>query len=203
MPQPPHHHPKINTNIHIIITQQTTYNLIQKHTINTTNHTTILFSLLYHNLNKNLTPKKTLPNHPKHKNINKFLTKKIYQQLHTPNPIKHLNKLITKYHTHYHHTFKLKPSTIIHLFKTLNIIKHPKTLTLFLLTYKTNTKNHTNFKQQTYPQTNYLQNYTNTIKQIKPHLLINLNFKKKTLNIKIKKKHINTIQKIKNNYIQN
>jgi len=202
VPQPPRHHPEIDTGIHVMMTQQAACDLIQEHAINAADRTAILFSLLCHDLGKGLTPEETLPSHPGHEDISEFLTEKVCQRLRTPNPVKRLSKLVAKYHTHCHRAFELKPSTVMRLFEALDVIRRPETLTLFLLACEADAKGRTGFEQRAYPQAGYLQDCANAMKQVEPRLLVNLGFKGETLGIEIRRKRIDAIREIKNSYVQ-
>lgn len=202
VPQPPKHHPEVDTGLHVMLTLQAALKLMQPLDLDQPDRIAVLFSLVCHDLGKGRTPPDKLPSHPGHEDISEFLSRKLCDRLRTPNPVKRLSQLVAEYHTHCHRALELKPSTVMRLFEALDVARRPHTLTLFLLACEADARGRTGLEDRPYPQVGYLQDCANAMKTVDIQALIKLGYKGDTLGIEIRRKRIEAIRKVKASYVQ-
>jgi len=204
IPQPPKHHPEIDTGVHVMLTLQAAHKLMQQQAqpLDRNDIVAILFALLCHDLGKGLTPADKLPSHPGHEALSEFLSNKVCSRLRAPNPVKRLSALVAKYHTHCHRAFDLRPSTVMRLFEALDLFRRPETLEIFLLTCEADARGRTGLEAQPYYQVDYLRDCAQTAKNVQAKALVNLGFKGETLGIELRKRRIKAIAEIKRSYVR-
>ena len=204
VPQPPKHHPEIDTGVHVMMTLHAALQLMANQATlpNKEQRVAILFSLLCHDLGKGLTPPEKLPSHPGHEDISDFLSKKVCERLRAPNPVKRLSSLVARYHTHCHRAFELKPSTVMRLLEALDLFRRPETLVLFLLACEADAKGRTGFENREYNQADYLRDCAQAAQQVEAKELVNLGYKGETLGIELRKRRIDAIRSMKKSYMK-
>lgn len=203
VPQPPKHHPEVDTGVHVMMTLKAAKALMaQSKNIDKEQTVAILFSLLCHDLGKGLTPPEQLPSHPGHEDISDFLSKKVCQRLKAPNPVKRLSSLVARFHTHSHRAFELRPSTVMRLFEGLDIFRRPETLEHFLLACEADAKGRTGFETRDYTQADYLRDCAQAANAVHAKVLVNLGFRGETLGTELRKRRINAIGDIKRSYVR-
>ena len=153
VPNPPKHHPEIDSFIHTMMVLQQTVLLTE----NTALHkSAVRFSAICHDLGKALTPQDILPHHYGHEKNGIAPTHHLCKRLKVPNYIQELAKLTCEYHGHIHKAFELRVETIIKLFNTLDVWRKPQRFTELLLVCTADSRGRTGFEQIEYPQRNFL-----------------------------------------------
>ena len=202
VPQPPKHHPEIDTGVHVMMTLRAALKLMEPHPPEKTDRVAVLFALICHDLGKGLTPETKWPSHPGHEAISEHLADKLCNRLRAPNPVKRLSRLVAQYHTHSHRAFELKPATVMRLLEALDAIRRPDTLDLFLLTCEADARGRTGFEDRDYPQTDYLRDCLTAARNVEAKPLVELGFKGETLGIELRKRRINAIGAVKRSYVK-
>jgi tRNA nucleotidyltransferase (CCA-adding enzyme) len=202
VPQPPMHHPEVDTGVHVMMTLKAALPLLAQHSASKEQKVAVLFALICHDLGKGLTPANKLPSHHGHEDISEHLSKKFCARLRTPNPIKRLSVLVAKYHTHCHRAFELKPSTVMRLFEALDIFRRPDTLQWFLVACEADAKGRTGFEHREYPQTDYLNDCAQAAKSVEAKQLLHLGYIGETLGTELRKRRIDAIRDIKKSYVK-
>ncbi|MEE2729341.1 MAG: multifunctional CCA addition/repair protein [Pseudomonadota bacterium] len=204
VPQPPQHHPEIDTGVHVMMTLQAALRLMTDRATPELNEQRIpiLFSLLCHDLGKGLTPPEKLPSHPGHEDISEFLSKQVCARLRAPNPVKRLSRLVARYHTHCHRAFELKPSTVMRLFEALDLFRRGETLEGFLLACEADARGRTGFEDRNYHQVDYLRDCAQAARQVEAKELVHLGYKGETLGTELRKRRIDAIRNIKRSYLK-
>lgn len=208
VPQPPLHHPEVDTGLHVMMTLQAAKSLLEHHQNEQTKafdkeqQVAILFSLLCHDFGKGLTPPDKLPSHPGHEDISEHLSKKVCARWRAPNHVKRLSGLVARFHTHCHRAFELKPSTVMRLFEALDCFRRPDTLHLFLIACEADAKGRTGFENRDYNQADYLRDCVQAAATVQAKALVNLGFKGETLGIELRKRRIDAIRNMKQSYVR-
>lgn len=202
VPQPPKHHPEIDTGLHVMLTLQAALNLMQTQPLEKADRVAILFALVCHDLGKGMTPEHKWPSHPGHESISEHLTEKLCMRLRAPNPVKRLSMLVANYHTHCHRAFELKPATVMRLLEALDVMRRPDTLPLFLLACEADARGRTGLEDRDYPQADYIRDCTTAARQVDAKPLVALGFKGETLGIELRKRRILAIRDVKNAYVK-
>lgn len=124
IPQPARWHPEIDTGIHTIMTlKQACQISLDK---------TVRFAALVHDLGKAVTPPDKLPSHPGHEAAGVPIVNVMCDRLKIPSSFRRLAVAVCANHLLVHKAFELRASTIVTLFRRLDIRRRPETLAQFL-----------------------------------------------------------------------
>jgi tRNA nucleotidyltransferase (CCA-adding enzyme) len=149
VPQPPRHHPEIDTGIHSLMVLQQACRLSEQ-------PATRLAALL-HDLGKGTTPRSEWPRHIGHEQRGVALVRQLAQRLRLPNDWRDLALLVAQYHLHSHRAPELKPTSLLRLFEAADALRRPQRFELFLLACEADARGRTGFEQRPYPQADYLR----------------------------------------------
>lgn len=124
VPQPPQHHPEIDTGVHVMMVID--YAAKQNFSL------AIRFAALMHDLGKGTTPKDALPRHIGHEERSVKLLKDICTRLRVPNDCKELANIVAKFHGKLHQALQMKPETLLTFLMELDAIRQPARFKDFL-----------------------------------------------------------------------
>ncbi|MGD9603353.1 MAG: multifunctional CCA addition/repair protein [Gammaproteobacteria bacterium] len=121
VPQPPHHHPEIDTGIHIL--------RVLAAAARAEASVAVRFALLVHDLGKAETPPHLLPRHPGHEERSARLADALCVRLRVPNALRELAIAVARHHLRIHRAGELRPSTLVDLLTELDAFRRPARLT--------------------------------------------------------------------------
>lgn len=124
VPQPPQHHPEIDTGVHVMMVID--YAASQNFSL------PIRFAALMHDLGKGTTPKEILPRHIGHEERSVHLLKDVVKRLRVPNDCKELAQIVAKYHGKLHQTSQMRVETLLTFLVELDAIRQPARFKDFL-----------------------------------------------------------------------
>ncbi len=159
VPNPPKHHPEIDTGIHTL--------MVLSQAAQLTNITRVRFAALVHDLGKALTPKELWPKHHGHDKKGVKLVDKLCARLKIPKHYQRLAVKVTEFHGICHRAFELRAETIVRLLKQLDAYRNPDELYDFLLACKADSRGRTGFEHVEYEQADYLAECFTAAKSIK------------------------------------
>ena len=144
VPQPPRHHPEIDTGIHTWMVLEQACRL--------SDDTQVRFAALVHDLGKGLTPREEWPHHHGHEQRGAALVAELAQRLRIPNAYRDLARLVAAYHTHCHRAAELRPATLLSTLESLDALRRPQRLTQFLLACEADARGRSGYEDRPYPQ---------------------------------------------------
>lgn len=150
VPNPPKHHPEIDSGIHTLMVLAQATALTKDHK----NATSIRFAALCHDLGKALSPKENWPHHYGHEQKGLAPIKRLCQRLKVPNQYRDLALLCCEYHTHIHRITEMRADTIIKFFNKIDVWRRPENLTQLILVCIADSHGRTGFESCDYPQAN-------------------------------------------------
>ena len=124
VPQPPQHHPEIDTGVHVMMVID--YAAKQNFSL------PIRFAALMHDLGKGTTPADTLPRHIGHEIRSVDLLKDVCKHLRVPNDCKELAHIVAKFHGKLHQASKMRADTLLEFLMDLDAIRQPARFADFL-----------------------------------------------------------------------
>ena len=124
VPQPPHHHPEIDTGVHVMMVID--YAAKQNFSL------AVRFAALVHDLGKGTTPLDVLPRHIGHEIRSVDLLKTVAKRLRVPNECKELAVIVAKFHGKLHQVNQMKPQTLLQFLIDLDAIRQPERFNDFL-----------------------------------------------------------------------
>src|SRR5690606_27785364 len=179
VPQPPRHHPEIDTGIHSLMVLEQAAKLSDAGSVR--------FAALMHDLGKGTTPKEEWPRHIGHEARGLALIKALCQRVKAPNDYRDLALLAGEFHTHVHRAFELTPKTLLKVFKQTDAFRRPERFAELLLCCKADARGRPGFEQEPYPQADYMQQAFNHCRTTDVKALVNAGYKGQALGEQIDK----------------
>lgn len=124
VPQPEEHHPEIDTGVHTMLVLQQACLLSEDPLIR--------FAALTHDLGKGTTPKDILPHHYDHEERGVNLVEELCQRYKVPNQYRQLAVITSRYHTHVHRAFEVKPKTLLKVLNKTDAFRKPERFKQFI-----------------------------------------------------------------------
>jgi tRNA nucleotidyltransferase (CCA-adding enzyme) len=138
VPQPPQHHPEVDTGVHVMMVID--YAAKQRFSL------PVRFAALTHDLGKGTTPVDILPRHIAHEERSVNLLKDVSKRLRVPNDCKELAHIVAKFHGKLHQAPQMKASTLLDFLMQLDAIRQPDRFHDFLKACEADSRGRTGFE---------------------------------------------------------
>jgi len=158
VPQPPQHHPEIDTGVHVLMALDQACAL--------TDDTRVRFAVLLHDLGKGQTDPAQWPHHYEHEKRVSGLVREVCRRLRAPRDYRDLAVLTAEFHTHCHQALELRPGTVVKLLERLDAFRRPQRFEQFLLACEADARGRLGLEQRAYPQADYLRQALNAADNI-------------------------------------
>ena len=145
VPQPPQHHPEIDTGVHVMMVID--YAAKQNFSL------PVRFAALVHDLGKGTTPADILPRHIGHEERSVKLIKDVVARLRVPNDCKELAHIVAKFHGKLHAASKMRPDTLLKFLIELDAIRQPERFEDFLKACESDSRGRTGLENCALPET--------------------------------------------------
>lgn len=144
VPQPPEHHPEIDTGVHTlkVLAQATRLSPDAR----------VRFAALLHDLGKGTTPPEEWPKHRGHEERSVDLVRAVCQRLRTPNEYRDLALLVARYHLHCNRAAELRDATLLETLEALDAFRRPERVEAFLLACEADFRGRTGYEDRPFPQ---------------------------------------------------
>lgn len=144
VPQPPRHHPEVDTGVHVLMA------LAQAVRLGADVPTR--FATLLHDLGKGTTPAAEWPRHIGHEARSARLVREVCARLRAPAEHRDLAVLVAEFHTHCHRALELRPDTVLATLERLDALRRPARFAQFLLACEADARGRTGLEERPYPQ---------------------------------------------------
>lgn len=144
VPQPPKHHPEVDTGVHVMMVID--YAASQAFSL------PVRYAALMHDLGKGTTPADVLPRHIGHEERSVRLLKDVHKRLRVPNDCKELAIMVAKFHGKLHAVEEMRPSTLLSFLIELDAIRQPDRLNYFLAACEADSRGRTGFENRSLPE---------------------------------------------------
>ncbi|OGV78035.1 MAG: multifunctional CCA tRNA nucleotidyl transferase/2'3'-cyclic phosphodiesterase/2'nucleotidase/phosphatase [Methylotenera sp. RIFCSPLOWO2_02_FULL_45_14] len=148
VPQPAHHHPEVDTGVHVMMVID--YAAQQNFSL------AIRFAALMHDLGKGVTLQEMLPRHIGHEERGVHLLKEICKRLRVPNDCKELAVMVAKYHGKLYAAPQMRASTLLEFLIQLDAIRQPERFKDFLKACEADTRGRTGLEHCPTPAADFL-----------------------------------------------
>ena len=145
VPQPPQHHPEIDTGVHVMMVID--YAAKQQFSL------PVRFAALVHDLGKGTTPLDILPRHIGHEERSVVMLKDVSKRLRVPNDCKELAHIVAKFHGKLHQASHMKPSTLLSFLMGVDAIRQPERFHDFLRACEADSRGRTGLENCELPET--------------------------------------------------
>lgn len=149
VPQPPKHHPEIDTGEHTLLALDQAVRLGAD--------TPARFAVLCHDLGKAETPASELPSHRGHEQRGEKWVKALCERLKVPKSYRRLALSVTTEHLRVHRARELRASTLVRLLERLNAFREQNDFQPFLLACEADARGREGLEDRPYPQADYLR----------------------------------------------
>lgn len=148
VPQPPKHHPEIDTGVHVMMAID--YAASRNYSL------PVRFATLTHDLGKGTTPPEEWPRHIGHEARSVQLTEDLCERIKVPKDERNLALLVAQFHGDVHRAGELKPATIANMLHAVDAYRKPTRFEEFLLACSCDFYGRPGYIKKPYPQSDRL-----------------------------------------------
>ncbi|MBI2313452.1 MAG: multifunctional CCA addition/repair protein [Betaproteobacteria bacterium] len=149
VPQPPEHHPEIDTGLHIM--------LVVDHAASRDYSLPVRFAALTHDLGKGTTPQAEWPHHHGHEAKSAHLVKGLCERIRAPVDCKELGVLTARLHGDIHRALELRPGTLVRLLEMTDAFRRPERFEEFIRACASDFHGRPGYAERSYPQAERLR----------------------------------------------
>ncbi len=156
VPQTAKYHPEIDTGVHVMMALQKSAEM------GLDNDTR--FAVLMHDLGKATTPAGLLPAHHGHEDRGVKLVKAFCKRWRAPKAHRELALITTRFHSHVHRAFELRPGTLMKLLTQTDCLRKPERFQKMLDACIADVRGRSSFENCDYPQADFLARLGQTLR---------------------------------------
>ena len=158
VPQPPEHHPEIDTGVHVLSVLQQCARFAQP--------LNVRWACLLHDLGKGTTDPEDWPRHIGHETRGLALIKNVNKRFKVPNDCAQLAFLVGEFHTHGHRALELRPATLLKLLMRFDVMRRPQRFADFIAACEMDARGRLGLEERDYPQAEYLRNAAEVLRAV-------------------------------------
>jgi tRNA nucleotidyltransferase (CCA-adding enzyme) len=158
VPQPPQHHPEVDTGVHTMMVLESAARL--------TGDTRVRFAALVHDLGKGTTPPEQWPRHLAHEERSVALVTDLCARFRIPNEYRDLAVLVARHHGQVHRAEELRPGTVLELLEATDAFRRPERFEQFLLACEADSRGRTGHEDSVFTQGIYLRRARQTAQAV-------------------------------------
>lgn len=193
VPQPPQHHPEIDTGIHTLMVLQQAVKLSADKTVR--------FAALMHDLGKGVTPEHVLPHHYGHEEHSAKLVIALCERYRVPKHYRQIAEQVARYHTHVHKAFELRPKTLLKVIEAVTQgYRQPENLPLVLLACEADARGRTGYEDRDYPQVDYYLQLQTATQEVDVQAIIANGFHGEGIKEEIRRERLRRMANIRNQH---
>ncbi|RQP26609.1 multifunctional CCA addition/repair protein [Piscinibacter terrae] len=149
VPQPPQHHPEVDTGVHLMMVLDMSAKLDAP--------LPVRFACLGHDLGKGTTPEDVLPRHIKHEERSVDLVLEVCERWKVPVECRELAEVVAREHGNVHRSGELNAAAIMRLIERCDAIRRPARFSQMLLACECDARGRLGMEDDPYPQRPRLQ----------------------------------------------
>ena len=144
VPQPPQHHPEIDTGVHtlMVVNQAAEFSPDAR----------VRFAALVHDLGKGATPPEEWPRHIGHEERGVPIIDGLCRRLRVPNEYREIALAVARGHLLCHRAEELRPGSVLELLESIDAFRRPERLEMFLHACEADFRGRAGFEARAYPQ---------------------------------------------------
>jgi tRNA nucleotidyltransferase (CCA-adding enzyme) len=149
VPQPPAHHPEIDTGVHVM--RVVDWAAAQGYSL------PVRFAALTHDLGKGLTPPELWPKHHGHEAKSVSLVRALSERIRVPADCRDLALAVARDHGNAHRALELRAATVVELLERVDAFRRPERFSEFLQACECDFRGRPGYETREYPVTAYLE----------------------------------------------
>jgi tRNA nucleotidyltransferase (CCA-adding enzyme) len=147
VPQPPEHHPEIDTGVHVM--RVVDWAARQGASL------AVRFAALTHDLGKGATPPEQWPRHIGHEAAGAELVRALCERIRVPADCRDLAVAVAREHGHVHRALELRPGTLVELLERVDAFRRPGRFEEFLLACECDFRGRPGYEAKPYPEPDF------------------------------------------------
>jgi tRNA nucleotidyltransferase (CCA-adding enzyme) len=189
VPQPPIHHPEIDTGLHVLS--------VLRQCAEHQQPLTVRWACLLHDVGKGLTPRSEWPRHIAHEQRGLKLIRAINERCKAPKDCQELAILVGEYHTHGHRALELKPATLLVLLQSFDAYRRPQRFEEFIAACEMDARGRDGLERHAYPQADYLRGALQAARAVAAQALLEQGFRGAELGEALKRERLKALKAYK------
>jgi tRNA nucleotidyltransferase (CCA-adding enzyme) len=149
VPQPPEHHPEVDTGVHVMLVVD--WSAAQHFDL------PVRFAALTHDLGKGVTPPELWPKHHGHEGKSVALVRTLCERLRVPADCRDLAIAVARDHGNVHRATELRPATLVELFERIDAFRRPERFEQFLQACECDFHGRPGYEEKAFPASGYLR----------------------------------------------
>jgi tRNA nucleotidyltransferase (CCA-adding enzyme) len=149
VPQPPEHHPEVDTGVHAMRVLEQAARLSADPRVR--------FAALVHDLGKGTTPPELWPRHLGHEERGVALVEGLCARYRAPRDYREIGVLTARHHGRCHRALELRPGTLLELLEAADAFRRPERFERFLLACEADFRGRPGYEGRPYPQAERLR----------------------------------------------
>lgn len=149
VPQPPEHHPEVDTGVHVMLVVD--WAASQNFTL------PVRFAALTHDLGKGVTPPEYWPRHHGHEAKSVELVRALCERLRVPADCRDLALAVARDHGNAYRAAELRPATLVELFERVDAFRRPERFEQFLQACECDFRGRPGYETRPFPAPGYLR----------------------------------------------
>ncbi len=149
VPQPPQHHPEVDTGIHVMLVVD--WAARQGYSL------PVRFAALMHDLGKGVTPPEFWPKHHGHEAKSVALVRALSERIRVPADCRDLAIAVARDHGNAHRALELRPATVVELLERVDAFRRPTRFEEFLQACECDFRGRPGWEEKPYPSADYLR----------------------------------------------
>lgn len=189
VPQPPQHHPEIDTGEHLLA--------VLRQCAEHGQPLSVRWACLLHDLGKARTRREEWPRHIAHEHLGLPLIDAVNARFKAPRDCQELARLVGEYHTHAHRALELRPNTLLELLQAFDVYRRPQRFEEFIAASEMDARGRHGLEQRAYPQADYLRAAAQAARQVAVQPLLEKGLKGAELGEALKRERLNALKAYK------
>ena len=144
VPQPPEHHPEVDTGLHLMLVLQQAAHLGAP--------LPARYALLCHDLGKGTTPREQWPRHLGHEGRSERLAARVSERWKVPNECRELAAVVAREHGNIHRSGEFGAAALLRLLERCDALRRPQRFLDALLACECDARGRTGLEDRPYPQ---------------------------------------------------
>lgn len=188
VPQPPKHHPEIDTGVHVM--------LVLDQAARLSKDPRVRFAALLHDLGKGTTPQEEWPRHHGHEQRSVELVKNLCARFRVPNDYRELAILVAKFHGDCHRAAELRPETLLKKLEAMDAHRRPERFEHFLLACEADARGRPGFEDQPYPQADIFRDALRAYTRVEVQPILAAGLKNQAIANELHKRRVQAIAQL-------
>ncbi|WP_236201356.1 multifunctional CCA addition/repair protein [Pseudomonas pseudonitroreducens] len=193
VPQPPQHHPEVDTGEHVLAVLRE----CAKHG----QPLSVRWACLVHDVGKGETRQEEWPKHHAHEHLGLPLIDAINARFKVPRDCQELARLVGEFHTHCHRALELRPNTVLELLQSFDVYRRPQRFEEFLAASEMDARGRHGLEDRDYPQAEYLRGAAQAARAVAVQPLLEKGYKGAELGEALKRERLSALKAYKENHV--